>query len=151
MNLPGGKGGTPSLMHSFTLLPDAFGLPPRMPLSALPLYYISGSATVHREFFNEPRVVEGMPEFYVSWVMMMMMMMSIIVYWCISGESKLIADMLSNPHLSRIVCNLDNSRKPDVDIEAAMHEPIFTEFVDECLRIVEPSPGGVPLLSELDD
>jgi len=46
--------------------------------------------------------------------------------------------MLSNRHLLRIICHLDTSCRPDVDMEAAMHEPIFTEFVDECLRIVEP-------------
>ena len=37
-----------------------------------------------------------------------------------------------------MLCHLDTTRQPDVDMEAAMQEPIFTEFVDECLRIVEP-------------
>jgi len=49
-----------------------------------------------------------------------------------------IGDMLTNRHLVRMLCHLDTTTRPDVDMEAAMHEPIFTEFVDECLRIVEP-------------
>jgi len=59
------------------------------------------------------------------------------LYKC-AGESDMIRDMLSNQHLVRMLCHLDMTRRPDVDVEAAMHEPIFTEFVDECLRIVEP-------------
>jgi len=58
---------------------------------------------------------------------------------CIAGESSVIRNMLSNRHLVRMMCHLDTTSRPDVDMEAAMHEPIFTEFVDECLRIVEPS------------
>ena len=54
------------------------------------------------------------------------------------GESKDLRDMLSNPHLVRMLCHLDTTPRPDRHLEAAMHEPIFTEFVDECLRIVEP-------------
>lgn len=54
------------------------------------------------------------------------------------GESGVISDMLSNQHLVRMLCHLDTTPRPDVDVEAAMHEPIFTEFVDECLRIVDP-------------
>lgn len=55
-----------------------------------------------------------------------------------TGESEQVRVMLSNRHLLRIVCHLDTTRQPHVDMDAAMHEPIFTEFVDECLRIVEP-------------
>jgi len=47
-------------------------------------------------------------------------------------------DMLANRHLVRMLCHLDTVPWPDRHLEAAMHEPIFTEFVDECLRIVEP-------------
>lgn len=60
-----------------------------------------------------------------------------------SGDSTVIRDMLSNPHLARIIRHLDSTDRPDVDIEAAMHEPIFTEFADECLRIVEPSSESI--------
>jgi len=59
--------------------------------------------------------------------------------WCVNvGESEVIRDMLSNRHLVHMLCHLDTTTRPDVDVEAAMHEPIFTEFVNECLRIVEP-------------
>jgi len=63
----------------------------------------------------------------------------LLAVWCVNvGESVVIREMLSNRHLVRMVCHLDTTRRPDVDVEAAMQEPIFTEFVDECLRIVEP-------------
>ena len=54
------------------------------------------------------------------------------------GESTVLHDMLANRHLVRIICHLDTVPWPDLHLEAAMHEPIFTEFVDECLRVVEP-------------
>ena len=34
---------------------------------------------------------------------------------------------------------MDNSERAEKDLEDAMKEPIFTEFVDQCLEIVEPS------------
>lgn len=33
---------------------------------------------------------------------------------------------------------LDKSPDPDSLIQEYMQEPIFTEYVDECLKIVEP-------------
>jgi len=64
---------------------------------------------------------------------------NINVLCCVyTGESDVIRDMLSNQHLVRMLCHLDTTPRPDVDVEAAMHEPIFTEFVDECLHVVEP-------------
>ena len=50
----------------------------------------------------------------------------------------MIGEMLSNRHLVRMLCHLDTTTRPDVDLHAAMQEPIFTDFVDECLRVVEP-------------
>ena len=47
--------------------------------------------------------------------------------------------MLGNPHLQRMLRHMDNSERAEKDLEAAMKEPIFTEFVDQCLEIVEPS------------
>ena len=45
--------------------------------------------------------------------------------------------MLGNPHLRRIIKSLDTSSSPQTDMEAAMQEPIFTEFADQCLSLVE--------------
>jgi len=55
-----------------------------------------------------------------------------------TGESAVIRDLLCNQHLVRMLCHLDTTSRPNDDVEAAMHEPIFTEFVDKCLHIVEP-------------
>ena len=59
-----------------------------------------------------------------------------------AGESAVVRDLLSNQHLVRMLCHLDTTPRPDVDIDAAMQEPIFTEFVDECLRVVEPQSNS---------
>ena len=55
------------------------------------------------------------------------------------GTSETIQQMLCNPHLVRIICYLDSvsQKEATTAVDAAMHEPIFTEFADECLRIVE--------------
>ncbi|XP_065215886.1 zinc finger HIT domain-containing protein 3 [Planococcus citri] len=45
---------------------------------------------------------------------------------------------LRNPHVRRIIDLIDKSDNPAVDLKEAMAEPIFVEFVEECLKIVEP-------------
>lgn len=45
---------------------------------------------------------------------------------------------LSNPHVRTLLEKLDKSPYPDELIQEYMQEPIFTEFVDECLKIVQP-------------
>ena len=46
--------------------------------------------------------------------------------------------MLSNKHLKDILKEIDTSKNPEKHLENAMQLPIFTEFVDQCLSIVEP-------------
>jgi len=41
-------------------------------------------------------------------------------------------------HLREMLIEIDNSKEPDKHLEQAMQIPIFTEFVDECMGIVEP-------------
>lgn len=53
------------------------------------------------------------------------------------GESSELGDLLSNPHLQQMMRHLNATTKAPRDIEAAMHEPIFHEFADKCLEIVE--------------
>jgi len=48
-------------------------------------------------------------------------------------------EALCNPHLRAIMENLINTDNPDQAIAEAMHEPIFTELTDICLRIVDPN------------
>ena len=46
--------------------------------------------------------------------------------------------MLHNKHLREMIKEIDSSEEPDKLLVQAMQFPIFTEFVDECFRVVEP-------------
>ncbi|XP_021185441.3 zinc finger HIT domain-containing protein 3 [Helicoverpa armigera] len=45
---------------------------------------------------------------------------------------------LENPHVREILELLDKSPHPDEMMKEYMQEPIFTEFVDACLKVVQP-------------
>ncbi|XP_059607359.1 zinc finger HIT domain-containing protein 3 [Phlebotomus argentipes] len=47
-------------------------------------------------------------------------------------------DLLRNPHLRRLLQELDGVQNAEKAMSAAMQEPLFTEFADQVLRIVEP-------------
>lgn len=53
-----------------------------------------------------------------------------------SGELK---GLLRNPHLQSFLKTIDEAENPQRLMRKAMHEPLFVEFVDECLRILEPA------------
>ena len=55
-----------------------------------------------------------------------------------TGESAALKDQLQNPHLRDILTNLDQAKNPGKAVEKLMREPLFEEFVDECLKVVEP-------------
>lgn len=46
--------------------------------------------------------------------------------------------LLSNHHLRIFLKDLDNAKDPEMAIRNAMLEPLFVEFADECLKIIEP-------------
>ena len=54
-------------------------------------------------------------------------------------ESPELRSMLTNPHLRQIITDLAHSGTDVVDrkLEAALREPIFTEFSDKCIEIVD--------------
>lgn len=54
------------------------------------------------------------------------------------GHSQKLSSMLHNEHLRKMIKGIDASGDPGKLLGQAMQIPIFTEFVDECLRIVEP-------------
>ncbi|XP_013419276.1 zinc finger HIT domain-containing protein 3 isoform X2 [Lingula anatina] len=54
------------------------------------------------------------------------------------GQSEELRSLLENPHLCNMLLALDRSDNTAKDIDNAMHEPVFAEFVDFCLQIVEP-------------
>lgn len=55
------------------------------------------------------------------------------------GQSKELRNYLVNPYLRDILEELHQCQHPDALMEKYMQEPIFTEFVDECLKIVNPT------------
>ncbi|BFZ05073.1 hypothetical protein BsWGS_08112 [Bradybaena similaris] len=52
-------------------------------------------------------------------------------------------EILSNPHLRGILEDLVKSDKPEAAMARAMREPIFTEFADACLQIVDTNNPNV--------
>lgn len=54
------------------------------------------------------------------------------------GSSEALKELLQNRHLRTILTGIDSSDTKDIALQAAMQEPIFTEFVDECLDTVDP-------------
>ncbi|XP_045447938.1 zinc finger HIT domain-containing protein 3 [Melitaea cinxia] len=52
-------------------------------------------------------------------------------------QSTELRNCLKNPHVRKILEILDSSAHPDLLISEYMQEPIFTEFVDACLNVVQ--------------
>jgi zinc finger HIT domain-containing protein 3 len=46
---------------------------------------------------------------------------------------------MSNPNLQTILKHLDSSKNPKAAMEDAMQEPLFVEFANACLKVVDPS------------
>ncbi|KAM7333999.1 hypothetical protein ACRRTK_007319 [Alexandromys fortis] len=54
------------------------------------------------------------------------------------GESAALRSLLLNPHLRQLMVNLDQGDNKAKLMKACMQEPLFVEFADCCLKIVEP-------------
>ncbi|XP_053310304.1 zinc finger HIT domain-containing protein 3 [Spea bombifrons] len=54
------------------------------------------------------------------------------------GESEELKYLLLNPHLRKLLVNLDHAAKKEVTVKECMQEPLFVEFADRCLSIIEP-------------
>ncbi|XP_028341557.1 zinc finger HIT domain-containing protein 3 isoform X2 [Physeter macrocephalus] len=57
------------------------------------------------------------------------------------GESAALRSLLLSPHLRQLMVSLDQADDKAKLMRACMQEPLFLEFADCCLRIVEPSPN----------
>ncbi|XP_037664717.1 zinc finger HIT domain-containing protein 3 [Choloepus didactylus] len=55
------------------------------------------------------------------------------------GESATLRSLLLNPHLKQLMVSLDQGDDKAKLLRAYMQEPLFVEFADCCLRIVEPA------------
>ncbi|KAI4533002.1 hypothetical protein MG293_016021 [Ovis ammon polii] len=60
------------------------------------------------------------------------------------GESAALRSLLLNPHLRRLMVDLDQAGDKAELMRACMREPLFVEFADCCLRIVEPPQSEGP-------
>ena len=47
--------------------------------------------------------------------------------------------MLANEHLQRILKNIDEQENGEKELECAMRLPLFSEFANECLKVVDDS------------
>ncbi|NXP18475.1 ZNHI3 protein, partial [Scytalopus superciliaris] len=54
------------------------------------------------------------------------------------GESEELRDLLLNPHLRQLLLTIDQAEDKSSLMRRFMQEPLFVEFADCCLRIVEP-------------
>ncbi|XP_065332417.1 zinc finger HIT domain-containing protein 3 [Cloeon dipterum] len=61
------------------------------------------------------------------------------------GESDKLKALLSNPHLHTILTNINSINSPEAAMEEAMQEPLFMEFADVCMRMVDPSEDEIRL------
>lgn len=56
----------------------------------------------------------------------------------VAGKNEALKDLLRNPHLREFLRTVDSSENARKAMKFAMLEPLFIEFADECMRIVEP-------------
>lgn len=54
-----------------------------------------------------------------------------------TGQSKELRDLLCNPHLRQLLRSIDSADSKEDAMKAAMQEPLFVEFADQCLKTVE--------------
>nr|XP_013810454.1 PREDICTED: zinc finger HIT domain-containing protein 3 [Apteryx mantelli mantelli] len=54
------------------------------------------------------------------------------------GESEELRGLLLNPHLRQLLLTIDQAEEKNSLMKKYMQEPLFVEFADCCLRIVEP-------------
>lgn len=55
------------------------------------------------------------------------------------ASSDKMKNLLRNPHLRKIILDLDSCNQKSDLITRLMKEPIFVEFADECLSVVDGS------------
>ncbi|NWS35383.1 ZNHI3 protein, partial [Polioptila caerulea] len=63
------------------------------------------------------------------------------------GESEELRELLLNPHLRQLLLTIDQAQDKSSLMRKFMQEPLFVEFADCCLSIVEP-PGKENVLPE---
>jgi hypothetical protein len=69
------------------------------------------------------------------------MMFLFLTLFMLTEQSTQLQNLLANPHLRDLLLAVDSSPNAANVIEAAMQEPIFLEFADVCLSLVDPKPN----------
>ncbi|XP_021380529.1 zinc finger HIT domain-containing protein 3 [Lonchura striata] len=64
------------------------------------------------------------------------------------GESEELRELLRNPHLRQLLLALERARDKSSVLRRLMQEPLFVEFADCCLGIVEPPEEKENVLPE---
>ncbi|XP_055054142.2 zinc finger HIT domain-containing protein 3 [Misgurnus anguillicaudatus] len=54
------------------------------------------------------------------------------------GDSEALKSLLVNPHLRQLMMSVDSAENKDMAMKNAMQEPLFVEFADQCLKLIEP-------------
>lgn len=65
-----------------------------------------------------------------------------------AGYSVRLRELLSNPHLREFITQLDTTPDAWKAMKVAMLEPLFVEFADECMRVVEPDEAQLSPLAQ---
>nr|XP_009932848.1 PREDICTED: zinc finger HIT domain-containing protein 3 [Opisthocomus hoazin] len=60
------------------------------------------------------------------------------IIYTLKGESEELRGLLQNPHLRQLLLTVDQAEDKSSLMKKYMQEPLFVEFADCCLRIVEP-------------
>uniref|UniRef100_A0A9J8CAV1 Zinc finger, HIT-type containing 3 n=1 Tax=Cyprinus carpio carpio TaxID=630221 RepID=A0A9J8CAV1_CYPCA len=55
------------------------------------------------------------------------------------ADSEALKGLLRNPHLRRLMMSVDSAEDKAKATKDAMQEPLFVEFADQCLKIIEPT------------
>merc|ERR1712096_482746 len=63
-------------------------------------------------------------------------------------KSGTLKNLLANPHLREFLTVLDSSEEKGRLMRRAMREPLFIEFVDACLEVIDPEGGGRELTDQ---
>lgn len=56
-------------------------------------------------------------------------------------NSEALKNLLYNPHLRKLLEEIDSAPNGMKAIRVGMMEPLFVEFADECMKLVEPPMG----------
>ncbi|XP_019880413.1 zinc finger HIT domain-containing protein 3 [Aethina tumida] len=56
----------------------------------------------------------------------------------LKGNKKLVEMLKGNPHLRNLLSTIDKSNDPEDIMQKAMQEPLFVEFADACLEVIDP-------------